>query len=77
MPMAAACMRLSESIMKVPEMTMRSPFMRPRVISTSPPRLQPVSMRRGSNTPLPLSTNTILRMPVSTTASTGTVNVGG
>ena len=62
---------------KVPEITIRSPGLRPFVTSTSSPMRHPVSTRRGSKYPLLCSTNTILRSPESTIASAGTTSAGG
>ena len=70
-------MRLSESMKKVPEITIRSPGMSPFVTSTSSPTRHPVSTSRGSKDPLPRSTNTVLRSPESTIASAGTTSVAG
>src|SRR4029453_10513767 len=72
-----AFMRLSESMKKVPEITIRSPAASPLVTSTSSPLCLPVSTSRGSKEPLPRSTNTVFRSPESTIASAGTTSVGG
>ena len=61
---------------KCPETTIRSPVLRPLLISTLSPNRQPVSTRRGSKTPFPRSTKTVFLRPASRIAPAGTVTEG-